>query len=43
MRGYFKFPLIYKILIGLILGLIAGMIFGPAIEPVKPLGDFFIR
>jgi len=43
MRGYFKFPLIYKILIGLILGLIVGMIVGPAIEPVKPLGDFFIR
>lgn len=43
MRGYFKFPLIYKILIGLILGLIVGMIIGPAIEPVKPLGDFFIR
>jgi len=43
MRAYFEFPLIYKILIGLILGLIVGAIVGPAIEPVKPLGDFFIR
>ena len=43
MRGYFKFPLIYKILIGLIVGLIVGMIVGPAITPVAPLGDLFIR
>jgi len=42
-RGYFKFPLIYKILIGLIVGLIVGMIVGPAITPVAPLGDLFIR
>jgi len=41
-RAYFEFPLIYKILIGLIIGLIVGIIVGPAIEPVKPLGDFFI-
>lgn len=43
MRGYFKFPLIYKILIGLIVGLIVGIIVGPAITPVAPLGDLFIR
>ena len=43
MRSYLEFPLIYKILIGLIIGLIVGIIVGPAIEPVKPLGDFFIR
>ena len=43
MRGYFKFPLIYKILIGLIVGLIVGIIVGPAIKPVAPLGDLFIR
>ncbi|MBA7561636.1 Proton/glutamate-aspartate symporter [subsurface metagenome] len=43
MRGYFKFPLIYKILIGLILGLIVGVIVGPDIAPIAPLGDFFIR
>jgi len=42
-RSYLEFPLIYKILIGLIIGLIVGIIVGPAIEPVKPLGDFFIR
>jgi Na+/H+-dicarboxylate symporter len=42
-RKYMEFPLIYKILIGLIVGLIVGIIVGPAIEPVKPLGDFFIR
>jgi len=40
--GYFGFPLIYKILIGLVVGLIVGIIVGPAIAPVKPLGDFFI-
>ena len=34
MKGYFKFPLIYKILIGLIVGMIVGMIAGPAITPV---------
>jgi len=42
-RGYFKFPLVYKILIGLIVGLIVGIVVGPAITPVAPLGDFFIR
>jgi len=40
--GYFGFPLIYKILIGLVVGLIVGIIVGPAIAPVKPLGSFFI-
>ncbi len=41
--GYFGFPLIYKILIGLVVGVIVGIIAGPAIAPVKPLGDFFIN
>ena len=41
--GYFGFPLIYKILIGLVIGIIVGIAVGPAIAPVKPLGDFFIR
>jgi len=40
--GYFGFPLIYKIAIGLGVGLIVGIIAGPAITPVKPLGDFFV-
>lgn len=42
-RSYFKFPVIYKIAIGLVLGLIVGLIVGPAIAPVKPIGDFFVR
>jgi Na+/H+-dicarboxylate symporter len=42
-RSYFKFPVIYKIAIGLVLGLIVGLIVGPAIAPVKPVGDFFVR
>lgn len=41
--GYFGFPLIYKILIGLVVGVIVGIVVGPAIAPVQPLGDFFIR
>ena len=41
--GYFGFPLIYKILIGLVIGIIVGIIAKSAIAPVKPLGDFFIR
>ncbi|PIP49103.1 MAG: dicarboxylate/amino acid:cation symporter [Chloroflexi bacterium CG07_land_8_20_14_0_80_45_17] len=41
--GYFGFPLIYKILIGLVIGIIVGIAVGPAITAVKPLGDFFIR
>jgi len=40
--GYFGFPLIYKIAIGLVIGVIVGIIVGPAITPVKPLGDFFV-
>ena len=42
-RGYFSFPLIYKILIGLVLGVIVGAIVGPSIVWIKPLGDIFIR
>jgi len=42
-KGYMKFPLIYKILIGLVVGLIVGMIVGPSIKSVQPLGDLFIR
>lgn len=41
--GYFGFPLIYKILIGLILGIIVGAIAGPSIAPIAPLGSFFVR
>ncbi|HUS04125.1 MAG TPA: cation:dicarboxylase symporter family transporter, partial [Dehalococcoidia bacterium] len=40
--GYFGFPLIYKIAIGLVVGIIVGITVGPAIAPVKPLGDFFV-
>lgn len=40
--GYFGFPLIYKIAIGLGVGIVVGIIAGPAIAPVKPLGDFFV-
>lgn len=40
---YLEFPLIYKILIGLIAGLIVGIVVGPAITPIQPLGDFFVR
>jgi len=40
--GYFGFPLIYKIAIGLVIGIIVGIIAGPAITSVKPLGDFFV-
>lgn len=40
--GYFGFPLIYKIAIGLVIGVIVGWLVGPAIAPVKPLGDFFV-
>jgi Na+/H+-dicarboxylate symporter len=42
-RSYFKFPVIYKIAIGLVLGLIVGLIVGPPIAVVKPVGDFFVR
>ncbi len=43
--GYFGFPLIYKIAIGLGVGIVVGMIAartGFDITPVKPLGDFFV-
>ena len=43
--GYFGFPLIYKISIGLVIGIIVGIIAartGFDIAPVKPLGDFFV-
>jgi len=43
--GYFGFPLIYKITIGLVVGIIVGIIAartGADITPVKPLGDFFV-
>jgi len=42
-RAYFRFPVIYKIAIGLVVGLIVGLIVGPPIAVVKPLGDFFVR
>lgn len=43
--GYFGFPLIYKIAIGLGVGIVVGMIAartGFDITPVRPLGDFFV-
>lgn len=48
LRKYLEFPIIYKIAIGFIVGVvvgaIAGAVVGPqAFDPIKPLGDLFIR
>jgi len=48
LRKYLEFPIIYKIaigfVVGVIIGVIAGAFVGPhAFDPIKPLGDLFIR
>ncbi len=47
-KKYLEFPVIYKIAIGFVLGIIigavTGAVIGPhAMDPIKPLGDLFIR
>lgn len=42
-RRYFRFPLIWKILIGFVLGAVVGLIVGPPVAVLQPFGTLFLR
>lgn len=42
-QRYFRFPLIWKILIGFVLGAVAGLVVGPPVAVLQPFGTLFLR
>ena len=42
-QRYFRFPIIWKVLIGFVLGAVVGLLVGPPIQVVQPLGTLFLR
>lgn len=42
-QRYWRFPIIWKVLIGFVAGAVTGLVVGPSIEVVQPLGTLFLR
>ena len=42
-QRYWRFPIIWKVLVGFVAGAVTGLAVGPSIEVVQPLGTLFLR